>query len=211
MSKNLELFSEEVTYTTAGGETKTVTVRGKHYVKPRGYVRPPGTGPAGETCGSCQHKHRREGVAGRYLKCSLARGLWTGGRASDILAGSPACEKWERREVKPEPITAVMAAALAQAMECGGLTRRAGGFWGPPGTKTTGPECFGTPTIEGLVARGRLKYTEYKEGRLGPFPIRVGFEPACPQCGGTSTADRDRLCTAANQDDCPGKAGGPEQ
>lgn len=67
---------------------------GKHYVKPWGYVCPPGTGPAGHTCGDCRHLYRNR-LAKTYLKCYLARRKWTGGRATDVLAGSPACSKWE--------------------------------------------------------------------------------------------------------------------
>ncbi len=67
---------------------------GKHYVEPRGYYAPPGTGPAGETCKTCAHIVMRGNVTGRYLKCLRARGKWTGGRKSDILAGSPACIGW---------------------------------------------------------------------------------------------------------------------
>lgn len=67
---------------------------GKHYVKPWGYYMPPGTGPAGETCGTCIHITVKGGTAGRYLKCDRSRAKWTAGRKSDILAGSPACSGW---------------------------------------------------------------------------------------------------------------------
>jgi hypothetical protein len=62
---------------------------------PRGYVMPPGTGPEGETCGSCKHLYRNQ-MSKVYLKCNLNRAKWTGGGASDIRAKSPACKKWER-------------------------------------------------------------------------------------------------------------------
>lgn len=55
-----------------------------------GHAMPPGTGPAGETCGSCVHLFR----AKTYLKCWLRRDRWTGGGASDVRAGDPACVKW---------------------------------------------------------------------------------------------------------------------
>jgi hypothetical protein len=67
---------------------------GKHYVRPRGHAYPPGTGPAGETCGSCQHCCRFQ--RGRnWMKCGKNHARWTGGRATDILAGDPACKFWE--------------------------------------------------------------------------------------------------------------------
>ena len=64
--------------------------------KPSGYAWSPGTGPEGETCKTCKHIYRRR--MGRvYLKCGLARQNWTRGGATDILASSPACRKWEAR------------------------------------------------------------------------------------------------------------------
>jgi hypothetical protein len=57
-----------------------------------GYIMPPGTGPAGETCGSCRHIARSR----RFRKCGLARMKWTHGFKTDILARSPACSRWEK-------------------------------------------------------------------------------------------------------------------
>lgn len=62
---------------------------------PKGYATVPGTGPAGETCGSCGHHVERQ-YAKIYHKCELMRAFWTGGRGSDILVRSPACAKWEK-------------------------------------------------------------------------------------------------------------------
>lgn len=56
------------------------------------YAAWPGTGPSGETCGSCQHIMR----TARYRKCDLVRRLWTGGPGTDIKARSAACSKWEK-------------------------------------------------------------------------------------------------------------------
>jgi hypothetical protein len=67
---------------------------GKYYVEPRGYAAIPGTGPAGETCGSCAHMVRRR-LGGVYRKCGLMRAQWTGGAKTDIKATSPACSRWE--------------------------------------------------------------------------------------------------------------------
>ena len=69
--------------------------RGKHYVEPRGYAAKPGSGPVGETCGSCIH-HGVKRMSKSYHKCELAAAIWTGGRGSDILVRSPACSKWEK-------------------------------------------------------------------------------------------------------------------
>lgn len=81
---------KQLTFTTIGGEVVTAQQRGKHYVQPRGYYYHPGTGPAGETCGSCAHI-----IGRRYKKCSLNQARWTHGRGTDILARSPACKYWE--------------------------------------------------------------------------------------------------------------------
>lgn len=72
--------------------------RGKHYVKPRGYAAQPGTGPIGMKCKNCAHYAHKENVAGNYPKCGLMRKIWTGGRATDILANSPACHLFKQQE-----------------------------------------------------------------------------------------------------------------
>lgn len=83
----------QLTFKTMGGETVSYPVRGKHYIQPAGYADHPGTGPAGEFCRSCQHRIQFR----RWNKCDLARGKWTGGRASDILASAPACKFWKKK------------------------------------------------------------------------------------------------------------------
>ena len=64
--------------------------------KPQGYAATPGTGPEGETCGSCRH-HAIVQHAKIYHKCGLMRQLWTGGGKTDIRVRSPACAKWEAK------------------------------------------------------------------------------------------------------------------
>lgn len=87
-------MSDQLTFTTLGGETVSFKPRGKHYIEPRGYARQPGTGPEGETCKTCRHKTYVT-FAKSYPKCALTQASWTRGRRSDILVNSPACEKWE--------------------------------------------------------------------------------------------------------------------
>ncbi len=60
----------------------------------KGYRAPPGTGPEGQTCGTCKFKVRKPGMAGHYLKCLLMQNAWTGGAGTDIKARSPACREW---------------------------------------------------------------------------------------------------------------------
>ena len=65
----------------------------KHKTQARGYAWRPGTGPAGETCGSCRHLYANR-MSKTYYKCGLMRASWTGGKGSDVLVRSPACLKW---------------------------------------------------------------------------------------------------------------------
>lgn len=63
--------------------------------QPRGHAAPPSSGPAGETCRSCEHyvvKHMRSGKT--FRKCGLMEALWTHGPGSDIRASDPACRLW---------------------------------------------------------------------------------------------------------------------
>lgn len=63
---------------------------------PSGHAWTPGTGPVGETCGSCRYLYRNQ-LAKTYLKCGLNQAAWTGGRKSDVRARDAACKKWEGR------------------------------------------------------------------------------------------------------------------
>lgn len=58
-----------------------------------GYAAEPGTGPPGETCGTCQH-HHVSSLSKDYHKCRL--GSDSGGPGTDIRVRAPACSKWER-------------------------------------------------------------------------------------------------------------------
>lgn len=60
------------------------------------YAAQPGTGPKDETCRTRKHKVYRDGYEKRYIKCDLVEKFWTKGLGSDILAGAPACFKWEK-------------------------------------------------------------------------------------------------------------------
>jgi hypothetical protein len=63
--------------------------------QPKGYARPPGTGPQGETCASCAHCCYVRGGTKAYPKCGVIRHHWTHGPGTDIRMRSPACELWE--------------------------------------------------------------------------------------------------------------------
>lgn len=62
--------------------------------KKHGHAALPGTGPEGETCGSCANLARKV-MARTYLKCGLMRAYWTGGTGSDVRAADAACRRWE--------------------------------------------------------------------------------------------------------------------
>jgi hypothetical protein len=57
---------------------------------PRGHAARPGTGPAGETCGTCRHLYRTQDTARPYRKCELNRAAWTGGPKTDVRASDAA-------------------------------------------------------------------------------------------------------------------------
>jgi hypothetical protein len=56
----------------------------------RGY---PGTGPDGETCGSCAHLRVQSATSRRYYKCGI--GNITRGPGTDIRLKTLACEFWK--------------------------------------------------------------------------------------------------------------------
>ena len=72
-----------------------------------------------------------------------------------------------------------MAVALSMAHEAGGkLVRYVGGYWAPENSPLRSHDghpvdYVGTSTIEALVKRGELTYSDWKEGRGGKFPIAV--------------------------------------
>lgn len=71
---------------------------GRHARKPKGHAWKPGSGPMGETCGSCAHRVRLVGHRKTYQKCGLMRAHWTHGPGSDIRCCDPACREWKGGE-----------------------------------------------------------------------------------------------------------------
>lgn len=88
-----DMFGNEVSE-----EGARLLLKVRRGTQPKGYASQPGTGPSGETCGTCAHLYRNR-LAKTYLKCALMSRIWTGGRATDVLARSPACRNW----AKPAP------------------------------------------------------------------------------------------------------------
>jgi len=58
------------------------------------------------------------------------------------------------------------------------IVRYPGGFWCVKNSsgETVAP-TYGTTTVEALVKRGVLEYSEWKENRNGRFPIRARMTP----------------------------------
>lgn len=64
--------------------------------KRKGYAGMPGTGPEGETCGSCAYCHFVQPNIKRFYKYRLTP--LTRGPASDIKKRSPACSRWMKAD-----------------------------------------------------------------------------------------------------------------
>ncbi len=81
------------------------------------------------------------------------------------------------------PFSATMAAAMLEIKDRGGrIVRHQGGYWTEIGAKMQAQGSpfdwyLSTPTVEALVKRGTLKYTEEREGRHGKFPIAAELVP----------------------------------
>jgi hypothetical protein len=69
--------------------------------QPKGYAAPPGSGPKGETCGTCQHAVRVNGGRKDYWKCSLLRNRWTSSYGTDIRLKWASCRHWELQKLSP--------------------------------------------------------------------------------------------------------------
>ncbi|HEV2862870.1 MAG TPA: hypothetical protein VGX48_17775 [Pyrinomonadaceae bacterium] len=98
--RSLDLFGEPITAAPrAASPCDDVDTRRKP-TRPQGYAATPGTGPDGETCGTCKH-HVVITYSKDYHKCLEFRrrgGRWTHGPGSDIRVGSPACKLWEAKD-----------------------------------------------------------------------------------------------------------------
>lgn len=83
-----DLFGEEVVLVAKPSR--------KGIQRVRGYAADPGTGPDGETCGTCTHILRVKNWSGRkhWAKCGHPRGYRSHSTASDIKVRAPACLHW---------------------------------------------------------------------------------------------------------------------
>lgn len=67
--------------------------------QPSGHPARPGSGPKGETCGSCLHLTQLK-YAKTYLKCAKLRNQWTHGPGTDVRAKDAACRFWEGKNTE---------------------------------------------------------------------------------------------------------------
>jgi hypothetical protein len=70
----------------------------------RAHPYPPGSGPPGQSCGTCA-KLRARTFNRTYFKCNVLKKFWSAGRATDVRKKDPACICWEPWIDKVEPIS----------------------------------------------------------------------------------------------------------
>lgn len=105
----------------------------------RAHMYAPGSGPVGQSCGTCAKCVRRpHGGRRTYHKCSVMREYWTRGRSTDIRLRDPACLAWE---------------AAVEVIRFGGTRRCASGV--VAGRFVRHPFWSGPASAEGEVRRGR--------------------------------------------------------
>ena len=83
----MELFSELPVFPPPGPYRR----------RPRGHDKPPGTGPAFETCGSCRNLIRRCEGNRVVRKCWLMNQKWNRGISTCVRVRDAACSLWEEK------------------------------------------------------------------------------------------------------------------
>jgi hypothetical protein len=71
----------------------------------------------------------------------------------------------------PNDLSPTMERALSYALTHGDLYRFPGGFWARQDWRQGERPWFGTSTVDALVTRGRMEYSEWHEGGRSRFPI----------------------------------------
>lgn len=96
-----DLFGVATQHESAMTDVERKRARRRAAERPKGYAAPPGSGPQGETCGSCAHHYTRH-WAKTYHKCDLIKA--TKGPGSDIRVRSPACSRWQADDPNPREV-----------------------------------------------------------------------------------------------------------
>lgn len=87
-----DLFGNEITVEQA----KEIERKGKRKTMPNGNAAPRGSGPAGETCGTCRHAYNSGSSSKSYYKCQLVKP--TRGIGTDIRLKWAACNRWGKAD-----------------------------------------------------------------------------------------------------------------
>ena len=64
----------------------------------RAHPYPPGSGPKGESCGTCARARCLPYHGKNYWKCWYMRHTWTHGLGTDIRLKDPACKLWKEKQ-----------------------------------------------------------------------------------------------------------------
>lgn len=84
--------------------------------------------------------------------------------------------------MKPKKLSVEMTRCLAHAKEHDShLVRSPGGFWAASDARFIGNvphPYFGTTTVEALVNRGEMEYTDWQRSGVRPFPIQATVKEA---------------------------------
>jgi hypothetical protein len=76
-------------------------------------------------------------------------------------------------------LSPTMQSAVDHARQHGGcLVRYPGGFWCRDGLMDHANPWWGTSTVQALVSRGVMAYTEWKETGRSRFPVRAAIAKA---------------------------------
>jgi hypothetical protein len=94
------------------------SVKVRHPVD-RAHPYPPGSGPRGQSCGTCAKLSSRKFNKKTYFKCHVLMRFWTGGKGTDVRKKDPACLSWEPRIELVEPITTLTRGRVGQYPEAG--------------------------------------------------------------------------------------------
>lgn len=86
MTAELDMFGAPVPVALTAKQRKELA---------QGYARRPGSGPVGETCGTCANCYASHYNRKTYYKCEVIRHRWTNGPGTDIRKKSPACDLWQ--------------------------------------------------------------------------------------------------------------------
>jgi hypothetical protein len=88
-----------------GFEQQARRAMGSAYVRrDRAHPYAPGSGPTGQTCGTCAKCIQRREYRRNFYKCRVMQKSWSRGPSTDIRLKDKACLAWEPKIDRVEPI-----------------------------------------------------------------------------------------------------------